>query len=900
MLDKAAGLIRGVGGALGAAERGLVRISDAEEKRLERLGRKEEADTQRDFLLSEAELTRELTREQNRLSRELTVSEGELNRAAQLAQIDARADATIKTQGGNLKALQDARLNLSSKLEKERMTLAQSFAVTNQDDAQEFQKEQRALDRSLQELLQNDRIQAQTDLQKLKGSQTIEQMKEAQKNYVTNAELSLAHSKELEDYVLNARNAKEILREKREAAQKVLDDARRFQYTGKEAELKFEYTVKELEKRVELAIKAEDRANKEWKRRVDITQKAEIAKLERIAELEDTYKEKWSKIETAAAQNAQTKKDAVAFSKAVYDNAYSSLKQLEKIRAELDKEDENYAANAKQLDEYIKKYHEEIVKPAENRYSKWSGIQVLFPGSWEMDTSNESREQQAMDADAERTVAVVEGIYDLRGRDSTQSRYLPERIRTAIANGTIDDEDLSGDVAVLRKSFLGGGANFKDEKDENAYLLQAYPTIFEGSDGEYTEENLKPMIVGALRTIAAQGDEFRTVQRSTKEQLGPLTGIDTTAPGEPMPFTAPAEGPPGSAAPEIAVDVSPTAIREEDEDLEIAALTLEQANKEIEAIREMERYVSHGKPMPGRESLPDKKERQRYIKRLVKLMDHVRRLNEDSQETGMINDSEDKGLIAQAGDAAVDMGETVLETVFPTAQAADQPVEIEQGVIDGQDVYIFSIAGMDSPNAAEVMNSAGWRLKNPLNIKFNQKNDWEGSERNAQTSPLTFDDDPEFERFESPEMGYRAAAIIVDKYRQRGNTTAEGIITEWLGGNLQEGIPVPPEEGDLESYLNVVSQVTGGEIQPDTVIDTSDSLKKLFLGMSVMEMGGVIYNNPLSVIEEGIYMSDKWNDNAMRAPTLGSGEIPIIPTGQETQFIGRINNYPHDGLIGQY
>ena len=138
---------------------------------------------------------------------------------------------------------------------------------------------------------------------------------------------------------LNARDAKEILREKREAAQKVLDDARRFQYTGKEAELKFEYTVKELEKRVELAEAAESRANKEWERRVEITQKAEIAKLERIAELEDTYKEKWSKIESAAARDAQTKKDAVAFSKAVYDNAYSSIKQLEKIVAELDPED---------------------------------------------------------------------------------------------------------------------------------------------------------------------------------------------------------------------------------------------------------------------------------------------------------------------------------------------------------------------------------------------------------------------------------------------------------------------------------------------------------------------------------------------------------------------------------
>ena len=198
------------------------------------------------------------------------------------------------------------------------------------------------------------------------------------------------------------------------------------------------------------------------------------------------------------------------------------------------------------------------------------------------------------------------------------------------------------------------------------------------------------------------------------------------------------------------------------------------------------------------------------------------------------------------------------------------------------------------------MNSPGFRLRNPLSIKFSQNNDWEGSERNAQTSPLTFDDDPEFERFESPEMGYRAAAIIVDKYRQRGNTTAEGIITEWLGGNLQNGVPVPPEEGSLESYLNVVSQVTGGEIQADTEINTSDTLKKLFLGMSVMEMGGVVYDQPLSLIEEGIYMSKRWNDDAVGAPTLGSGEIPRLPTGPEAQFTGGINNYPHDGLIGRY
>jgi hypothetical protein len=905
MADFFQGLLRGVGGALGAAEKGLIRIDagnvkirEAEEKRKERLGRKEEAQTQRDFLRSERIASQTFADKQREKS-DLSA----LERITRTGEVTSRTQQEIA--GGTRIELQEALANINAAHTNDRDILLDGFNSTNREDMQAFQAGQSKLTRAHQSAEAILVKKHQTSIQELKASQTIEQMKEAQKNYVTNADQSLLHSQQLEDYVLNARDAFSKLEEKRIAAQNVLDDARAYQYTAKGAELKFGYTVKELEKRVELAITAEGRANTEWGRRVKITQKAEIDKLERIAKLEDTYKEKWSKIESAAARDAQTKKDAVAFAKAVYDNSYASLKQLEKIRAELDKEDENYAANAKQLDKYIKQYHKEIVKPAQTRYSRYSGIEVLFPGSYEMNTSNESPERQAIEADAERTVAVVESIYELGGRDSTQSRYLPERVRAAIANGTIDDEDLSGDVAALRASFLGSDSLGSPEA-ENAYLLQAHPKIFQGPNGEYTEANLKPMIVGALRTIAEQGDIFRTAQPRIQEQGGPLTGIDTTAPGETMPFTTPAEGPPGSATPEIAADVSPTAIRESDEDLGIAQLTLEQANKEIEAIQLMERYVRAGQPMPGRESKPDINERKRYMIRLNKLMDHTRRLNEESQETGMINETQERGLIAQAGDAAAELATTIGGAVLPAmAQASDQPPALpEKGVVDGTDVYIWSVTDLGgetvNPDESNVMQSPGFKLQNPLSIKFTQKNDWEGSLRNAQTSPLTFDDDSEFERFESPQMGYRAAAIIVDKYRQRGNTTAEGIITEWLGGNLQNGVPVPQEEGDLEEYLNVVSQVTGGEIQPDTEINTSDTLKKLFLGMSVMEMGGVVYDQPLSLIEEGIYMSERWNDDAVGTPTLGSGEIPRLPTGPETQFTGGINNYPHDGLIGRY
>jgi hypothetical protein len=890
MANFSQGLIRGLGGALGAAERGLVRISDAEEKRLGRLGKKEEAQTQRDFLMNEAGLTRGLTREQNRLSRELTKSEGVLNRAAQLKQIDAQADATKKAAGGTQKELTEARLRLSSNLDKDKMNLAQSFSVINQDDAQAFQKEQKDLDRSLQEELQSDRIQAQTDLQKLKGSQTTEQMIEAQKNYVTNAEQSLLHSQQLETYVLNARDAKEILREKRVAAQNVLNDARAYQYTAKEAELKFGYTLKGLEKQVELAITAEGRANKEWGRRVKITQKAEIDKLERIAELEDTYKEKWSKIETAAAQNAQKKANALAFAKAVYDNAYSSIKQLEKIRAELDKEDENYAANAKQLDTYIKKYHAEVVKPAETRYQRWSGIEVLYPGSYELNTSDESVAQEAINLDEDRTVAVMEGVYNLRDRDSTQFRHLPEKILTAISQATLHILDLSGDEAALRMSFLPKG-KLKDKAAENDYLKEAYPKIFEDADGKYTDENLNSMVVSALKRIAEEGAEFRKVQPRAEEKGGPQTPL--VEPGMPLPATQ-MGSPSEPFTPKISPETDPATVLKESQSATISTYTKEEAETRLKQIRNLE--ANKGYAIEGEHLRALRFEKAMLMERLNELR------KAPAQETGMINGPEDRGLLAQAGDVAATVGEALLPAM---AQASDQPPALpEKGVIDGTDVYIWAATGLDGeemkPDEADVMNSPGFRLRNPLSIKFSQNNDWEGSERNAQTSPLTFDDDPEFERFESPEMGYRAAAIIVDKYRQRGNTTAEGIITEWLGGNLQNGVPVPPEEGSLESYLNVVSQVTGGEIQADTEINTSDTLKKLFLGMSVMEMGGVVYDQPLSLIEEGIYMSERWNDDAVEAPTLGSGEIPRLPTGPEAQFTGGINNYPHDGLIGRY
>ena len=876
----------------------------AQEKRLDRLAIKTAAKDLRKFTKEEREAGQAFLTSEKELDREATAEYHRLNRESQERAHMLRAEATIHERGGKLLEVQEKMAKFNADLRTADMNLAQKFAVTNQDDAQQFAKEQKKLDRSLQESLQSDQIQAQTSLQELRQSHTIAQMKEAQKNYVTNADQSLLHSKQLETYVLNAREARDILKEKRIAAQNVLNDARTYQYTAKEAELKFGYTVKELEKRVTLAKAAEKRANTEWEKRVGITQKAELAKLDRIAELEDTAKTKWAEIETAAAQDAQQKANALAFAKSIYDNAAASIKQLEKIRAELDPEDAGFKARQKQLTTYIKKYHAEVVKPAETRYQRWSGIEVLYPGSYELNTSDESAAQEAINLDEDRTVAVMEGVYNLRDRDSTQSRHLPEKIITAIDQATLHTLDLSGDEAALRMSFLPKG-KFIDEAAENAYLKEAYPKIFENADGEYTDENLNSMVVSALKRIAAEGAEFRMVQPTPKAHLGPQTAFSTMpAPGEPLPTTATTgEGPPSAYTPTEAPDLSPVIIREEDENLEIAGLTLEQVTKEIEAIQLMERYVKVGKAMPGRESVPDTNERNRYILRLRKLMNHRRKLQKESPETGMLNGSKDRGLLASAGDAVADFGGGALDvlagvTVGGPAQADDKPLTLPSNVVtdegDSSD-YMMTVM-MDEQAAArraletgigtvpgegavggepyevfkgpwtkeQIKTSPLYELNNPTGVKKTSDN-WDGE---------TPSDNKEFTGFSNPIYGYRASARIISKYGDGTSINAKGvnvsdvtgIITLWLGGKIKkDGIEQPPEkEGNVEDYVAKITQISGGDITGESQIQTAEDLKGLLFAMTAVEMGGYApYGEiTMSFISSGIEDSGNWNKTA--------------------------------------
>lgn len=85
----------------------------------------------------------------------------------------------------------------------------------------------------------------------------------------------------------------------------------------------------------------------------------------------------------------------------------------------------------------------------------------------------------------------------------------------------------------------------------------------------------------------------------------------------------------------------------------------------------------------------------------------------------------------------------------------------------------------------------GIRNNNPLNIRWNSANNWQGQ---------TGRDSGGFSIFDTPVNGIRAAARVLDNYAKRGLTTIAQIIATWA----------PAADGNnVESYVSHVESVMG-------------------------------------------------------------------------------------------
>lgn len=111
-------------------------------------------------------------------------------------------------------------------------------------------------------------------------------------------------------------------------------------------------------------------------------------------------------------------------------------------------------------------------------------------------------------------------------------------------------------------------------------------------------------------------------------------------------------------------------------------------------------------------------------------------------------------------------------------------------------------------------------------------------------------------KFDDPMYAYRAAARIIGRdYRERGITTTEGIVREWLKAE-NEYRQFQDFDKVVSNYLKVIEDVT--TLEADAEVATIDDIQKLLYGMTVEETNGH-FPYSMSLIREGIDNSGNWS-----------------------------------------
>lgn len=127
-----------------------------------------------------------------------------------------------------------------------------------------------------------------------------------------------------------------------------------------------------------------------------------------------------------------------------------------------------------------------------------------------------------------------------------------------------------------------------------------------------------------------------------------------------------------------------------------------------------------------------------------------------------------------------------------------------------------------SENAAVLTKAIGYRLNNPLNIRYSANNNWKG-QQGQQSGFCVFD---------TPENGLRAAMINLKSYRQKGVVTIADIIGRWA----------PPTENNTQNYIDFVCNKLGVN-RTDEVYQDKEEYTKLLQAMCLVEIGCQPYSD---------------------------------------------------------
>lgn len=114
--------------------------------------------------------------------------------------------------------------------------------------------------------------------------------------------------------------------------------------------------------------------------------------------------------------------------------------------------------------------------------------------------------------------------------------------------------------------------------------------------------------------------------------------------------------------------------------------------------------------------------------------------------------------------------------------------------------------------------SKGIRYNNYLNVRYSDDNDWVGE--------VGYNPDKEYEQFESPEYGVRAATKLIKTHYNRVNNTLTKLINVWA----------PPNENHTNNYIKYLSKKLN--IDPNTQLNIdNNSLVNLINEMTYFENG---------------------------------------------------------------
>lgn len=132
------------------------------------------------------------------------------------------------------------------------------------------------------------------------------------------------------------------------------------------------------------------------------------------------------------------------------------------------------------------------------------------------------------------------------------------------------------------------------------------------------------------------------------------------------------------------------------------------------------------------------------------------------------------------------------------------------------------------------MTPRGLRNNNPLNIRHNRNNRWQGTYE-QQT-------DPEFVRFASMQFGIRAGFIILRNYIKAGHKDVASIISRWA----------PSVENNTEAYIRHVCEMANLSPFQELRFDDKTTMVALVGAMIRVECGKPVDQ---SIIEQAYGMA---------------------------------------------